>query len=271
MDLSRKWHNSKAGLRAILSFDNRWEVVATRLLFRDTGMITYRKNGMEFVIDHHGGDEAGTRACLTSPMYRILIPLMALNSPLTLIDIGANGGGFPILLSDMGFALRKIVAVEMNPRVFARMQLNLVQNFDAELKLFNCAVSGESGMIYADLGRGSTGESISGSLGHSSHGTRRHAAIEAITFDELIGRSLAENEVVDLCKIDIEGSEYEMFASGNCSSLERCRNLIIEIHAVAGKKPEQVVSAIRDLGFAEIPRPEGGELDVYCFRNLKFA
>ncbi|WP_296579169.1 FkbM family methyltransferase [Xanthobacter sp.] len=271
MDLSRKLHNSKAGLRAIMHFDNRWEVVATRLLFRGTGMITYRKNGMEFVIDHHGGDETGTRACLTSPMYRLLIPLMALKGPLTLVDIGSNGGGFPILLSDMGFALRKIVAVEMNPRVFARMQLNLVQNFDAELKLFNCAISGQAGTINADFGRGSTGESISGSLGHSSHGVRRHAAIEAITFDDLIGRSLSENEVVDLCKIDIEGSEYEIFASGNCSSLRRCRNLVIEIHAVAGKTPEQVVSAICDLGFAEIPRPEGGELDVYCFRNLQLT
>ncbi|MFG1212609.1 FkbM family methyltransferase [Xanthobacter flavus] len=271
MDLSRKWHNSMAGLHAILSFDNRWEVVATRVLFRGTGMITYRKNGMEFVVDHHGGDENGTRLCLTSPMYRLLIPQLGLKSPLTLIDLGANGGGFPLLLADMGFKFKKIVAVEMNPRVFARMQLNLVQNFDAKLELFNRAVSGAAGTIRAELGRGSTGESLAGAAGHSTHGTLRPTSVGAMTFDDLIAQSLDADEVADLCKMDIEGSEYDIFATGHCSALKRCRNLIIEIHEVAGKQPEEVISAITALGFAEIPRPAGADPTVYSFRNLHLA
>ena len=266
-----RWHNSKAGFREIMNFDNRWEIVARRLLFRGTGIITYRKGNLEVVVDHHGGDETGTRSCLVSGMYRNLLPQMNIAGPLTVIDIGANGGGFSIMLADHGFTLKKIVAVEMNARVFARMQLNLVQNIDADHRLFNAAISGTNETIISEFGRGSTGESIAGSLGHSSRGTRRRATVEGITFDDLVARSLGPDEIVDICKIDVEGSEFGIFDAGSCQELKRCRYLIIEIHAVEGRDRQGVVTAIKDLGFAELPRPAGGEEDVWCFRNTSLT
>jgi FkbM family methyltransferase len=267
MALGQKLRNTKAGLKDIMNFDNRWEIVLRRLMFRSTGIITYRKNGMEIVVDHHGGDEVGTRACLVSGMYRRLLPMMTFDGQINLIDIGANGGGFPLMLADAGYTLNKIVAVEMNPRVFARMQLNVTQNLDVKSYLFNAAIAGETQIIEAEMGRGSTGESISGSMGHSSRGAARKALIRGMTFDELFDHAFAADEVADLCKMDVEGSEYDVLSGGHCTRLARCRYLIIEIHAVHGADPEIVVAAIKKLGLVEMPRPKDGERDVYCFHN----
>ena len=268
VDIGRRWRNSNAGFREIMAFDNRWEIVLRRLFFRNTGIITYRKGGMEIVVDHHGGDETGTRACLVSDMYRSLLPSMKLEKPITLLDIGSNGGGFALMLADAGYRLRKVAAVEMNPRVFARMQLNITQNLDVEHALFNAAVCGEADTIEAEMGRGSTGESIAGSKGRSSHGQMRTSRIEGITFDQLFDRAFSALETVDLCKMDIEGSEYGIFSHGHCARLARCAYLIVEIHAVPGTSPQSVIDAINQHGFVEMPRPTRGEPDVFCFRNI---
>lgn len=271
MGIAQRIHNSVAGFRDIMKFDNRLELVARRILFRQTGILTYRRHGMEILVDHHGGDEAGTRACMVSDMYRCLFPAMRLTEPLTLLDIGANGGGFPLMLADAGYTLGKVAAVEMNPRVFARMQVNITQNLDVEGRFFNVAVCGQPQAIEAEMGRGSTGESIAGSKGHSSFGKPRKAVIEGITFDTLFDRAFGPDEVVDLCKMDIEGSEYAIFEQATCTRLKRCRYLVIEIHAVPEKSPVDVVRAIEALGLEELPRPPEGEADVYSFRNPALA
>lgn len=268
MALAVKARSAIDGFAAIWSFDNRVELIARRLLFRQTGLLTYRKGDMEIVVDHHAGDETGTRECLVSDMYLRLLPRMDLHAPITVFDIGANGGGFPLMLESAGLHVGRLAAVEMNPRTFGRMQLNVLQNLDCESMLMNAAISDEDGMLTLSLSRGSTGESISGTRNASAFGSRRTSKIEAISFDTAFERGFGAAGIVDLCKLDVEGAEYQIFAGHRFGHLARCRYLIIEIHDVPGQSPETVVRAIRDAGFREVEGSRKTHDDVYLFENL---
>ncbi len=266
--MSLKTHASGRlqGLRQVWGFDNRWELIVHRMLFRKTGMVTYRKGHLELIVDHQGGDENGTRECLATDMYTKILPEMKLTGGINVIDIGANGGGFPLMLSVEGLKIRKIAAVEMNPRTFARMQLNVVQNLDAIPVLINAAICGAPDTLHLDLGRGSTGESVGGPQDSST----RSYVIEGMTFDEIYWRAF-DGEIVDLCKVDIEGAEYDVFAGDGCGALARCRYLIIEIHDVPAKNPEDVMRRIVMLGFAELPGSRQSHNDVYCYVNIRLG
>lgn len=271
MGMVGRIQQSTAGLADLWHFDNRWELIARRLLFRRTGMLTYRKGAMEIIVDHHGGDEAGTRACLTSPMYRDLLPALGLAPSLTVFDIGANGGGFPLMLEDAGYHVAKLGAVEMNPRTYGRMQVNMLQNLTAETTLLNAAICGEATQLSVEFGRGSTGESISGTRGASSHGDKRAATIPGITFDAAFDRCFGADGVVDLCKMDIEGAEYAIFRSPDHRRLSRCRALLIEIHDVPGERPAAVTEAIAAAGLVPLAGRASSHEDVSCFVNPALA
>ncbi|MBC8503337.1 MAG: hypothetical protein H8D34_00635 [Chloroflexi bacterium] len=135
----------------------------------------YRLGDTEVVIDHLGGDANGVRACLTSSMYRSLLSAISDSDKIkTLLDIGANAGGFSLLVYLMGIPLHRVVCVEMNPRVFGRLAFNLYQNLNGvSLCLLNSAIAAKSGTAQVSFGRGSTGESLfDKSSSVSSNGVR---------------------------------------------------------------------------------------------------
>ncbi len=112
-------------------------------MFPRTGIVTYRLKNLEIVIDHHGGDASETRLCLVSDMYRKYIKNMSFSQPLNVMDLGANGGGFPLMLYADGYTFRNLTCVEMNPRTFARLQFNILHNLPIKTCLINGAICGE--------------------------------------------------------------------------------------------------------------------------------
>jgi hypothetical protein len=89
--------------------------------------------------------------------------------------------------------------------------------------------------------------------------------VRGVTFDELFHEYFGGEGVVDLCKMDVECAEYEVFGSPGHGSIARCRWLIIEIHEMPGHSRAEVVSEISSLGFEMLPR--GSDPSVYAFRN----
>lgn len=270
MELMKVMRSRVRGFREVLAFDNRWELMLHRLLFRETGMVTYRKGALEFVVDHAGGDAPGTRACLVTDMYRALLPHMDLHGrAISVLDIGANGGGFPLMLLDEGLCVGRYAAVEMNPRTFSRLQLNVVQNMDGETTLIHGAVCGQAQRLQLQLGRGSTGESMYGSAGNEEGS--RTVTVDGLTFDQIVERAFGQAGTIDLCKIDVEGAEYDVFAHPeSCGALRRVRYLIIEIHQT-GKDAGEVHRALGALGFSAILQEHQTAEDVFCFENHGLA
>jgi len=241
--------NKINGIKEIWQFDNRWQLVMSRLFFPREKVNIYRYKGLEILEDHFAGDANGARALLTSPMYRQYLTEMDLTGPLNILDIGANNGGFPILLKSEGLEIKKIVCVEMNPNTFSRLRFNIERNFDCRHKVINGAVCGEHRTIDVALGEGSTRHNI-----YEQNTNGKALQVQGYTFDEIFASAFG-GETVDLCKIDIEGAEFEVFTGAEHQSIKKCRYLLMEIHESRGEFKEIIRNKLSGLGFREI----GGE------------
>ncbi len=255
------------GLKEIWHFDNRWQLILHRLFFQNTSLHVYRLGALEFLVDHLGGDAVGVRNTIVSRMYRDAIEKMQLPKPMSLIDIGANGGGVPMLLSHLGFQMCRIVCVEMNPNTFARLEFNLRNNFDCPLLPIQAAVCGKRKEFRLRLGQGSTSDSLYQSNNGINLPNRREYAIQGILFDDVF-RSLFDHNIdwVDLAKVDIEGAEYEVFSNDGHDCIRRCRYLLMEIHpAPAGVCRNDLLSRLDELKFVCIM--SSPETSVFLFAN----
>jgi FkbM family methyltransferase len=255
-----------AGLRAIWQFDNRWQLLLNRLLFRRTGLQVYRSNGCEILVDHAAGDECGTRLCLTSQMYKKYLPLLDINGPINVLDLGANGGGFGVMLAVENVPIKKIVGVEMNPHTFMRAQFNITRNIRAECRVIHAAVCGERRQFDLLLGKGGTSDTIYQS-GGSVHADRRRHSVSGITLDDIGDAEFPPPETVHLCKMDVEGAEYEMLWSDTHSLLRRVRHLIVEVHENAAHTKAEFFEKLAGLGFTKVPCADASPAGVYLLRN----
>jgi FkbM family methyltransferase len=253
------------GIRAIWHFDNRWELLLSRTVFRNDNLNVYRIKGMEILVDHGAGDPNGARYVLVSQMYQHLLGRMKLQGAINVLDLGANGGGFPLMLRANNIRLGRLVCVEFNPNTFSRMRFNVERNLDCEFVGLNAAICGERRPLEIRLGSGDTGDSI---YRQPSTGEARAYTIDGLTFDDIYNASF-NGEVIDICKMDVEGAEYEVFATANHDCVSRVRYLIIEIHRIDGQSPADVVAELERLGFVEQPRDARSDPDVYLFVNTR--
>lgn len=259
--------NKINGIREIWHFDNRWQLLFSRLFFRHERINIYRLGDMNILIDHAAGDANGAREIMVSPMYRQYLPILGARGPLSVLDIGANNGGFSLLLKANGFELAKVVCVELNPNTFSRMRFNVERNLDCEVVPINAAICGEAREFELYLGEGNVGDSLYNS--QAGNGARPQK-VAGMTFDDVYSSTFGD-EVVDICKMDIEGAEFEVLASRECTRLAKCRYLIMEIHEAEGRNPRDVIDELSALGFAERHAEKGADPAVHFFVNSNFV
>jgi FkbM family methyltransferase len=251
------------GLKSIWKFDNRFQLLFSRLLFRDNGLNVYKLNGMQVLIDHSVGDESGTRLVLVSPMYSQFLPQMNFKKPINVLDLGGNGGGFGLMIQQNGVQIKKIAAVEFNPKTCARMRFNMERNLEGEIVAVNAAVCGEPKKLTLQIGGGGTSDSIYQAVNSQNAKTQ---IIDGITIDDLYNAHF-KGEIIDLCKMDIEGAEYEIFTANHYESMKFVRFLILEIHSREKAHQEKILAALSQIGFEEMPRKLVDEQDVHFLRN----
>ena len=253
-------------MREIWAFDNRSWLVITRTFFPRESLQIYRYKGLDILTDTNSGDANGAREVLTSPMYRKFLPLMKLENSLNILDLGANNGGFPLLLASSGFQLKKVVSVEFNPKTFIRLHFNLLRNVRGVAVPLNAALCGEDTMLNVSIGDGSVSDSIyeqNSELGAETY------EIEGKSFDSLYNEHF-NNETIDICKIDVEGAEFDVFRQPFHSAIVNCRYLLIEIHEHEGRDKNDVLSVIGNLGFVRQEIGTEGDPWVHFFVNSSF-
>jgi FkbM family methyltransferase len=254
------------GLHAILAFDNWPMLLLQRLFDRGAGFVVYRKRGLEILIDHHGADCNGTRACIVTDMYSRYFASFELFEPISILDLGANGGGFPLLLRIAGKRLARVVCVEMNPTIYQRLAINLTTNLGISAIPINAAVCAvPDSEILLRPSRGSTGESI---YDHRPEPGQPYLSVRTTSLQALYEQYFRD-EFIDICKIDIEGAEYEVFDSCPDGVLRKIRNLLIEFHD-AHRTPA-LLERLEHLGFRELAAGEnhetGSHTEVRAFRG----
>jgi FkbM family methyltransferase len=255
-----------AGLRAVLVFDNWPMLLLGRIFDRKAGFVVYRKNGCEILIDHGGGDQVGTRQCIATDMYRRYLPSFSLSGPIRVLDLGANGGGFPLMLKIEGIEIERAVSVEMNPLTFQRMLVNVSTNLGSSAVALNAAVCGEQGAeILLAPSRGGTSQSM---YAHRAEAAMPHVSVRTTTMPALYEQYF-KSQLIDICKIDIEGAEYDAVAATPDAVLLKIRYLVMEFHDP--KRTPALVERISALGFTQIAAEKdhrtGATTEVRVFRG----
>jgi len=251
------------GLRDVWKFDNRVWLTVAKTLFREEKLQVYRYRGLEVLIDHAAGDANGAREVLTSQMYRRFLPKMKFERAATILDLGASNGGFPLLLKASGIALKKVVSVELNQSTYIRLHFNLTRNLDCEIVALNAALCGARRVLEVPLGDGSVSDNI---YGNDSQSDGNVYKVEGFSFDDLYSEHFC-GEVIDICKIDVEGAEFEVFERSTHTNLEKCRYLIMEIHESNHRRASKILPEIEKCGFAHQPPEVGADRSVHFFIN----
>lgn len=174
------------------------------------------------------------------------------------------------MLQSMGFSIGRLICVEMNPNTYTRLEFNLRRNFDCDVKCINAAVCGEKKNFLLHLGKGSTSDSLYHQNSTIDQGNARCFSINGMLFDDIFRMFFDETrDVIDLCKIDIEGAEYEVFLNHGHECVKKCRYLIMEIHNLENvNKAKVLMREIANLRFKEIAMDK--ERNVILFKNRAF-
>ncbi|MEO6261750.1 MAG: FkbM family methyltransferase [Chthoniobacterales bacterium] len=185
---------------------------------------------------------------------------MQLPPSISVLDLGANCGGFSLMLLTMGYTLDKLLAVEMNPRTFSRLQFNLYHNISPLPTAINCAITGKEQICQIDDISGDTGQSI------FENTTDTLISVPGTTIDAIISHHFPDSRI-NLCKIDIEGAEYDVVEKMNYKLLTKCDYIIIEIHKNSKYGISYIKDALISLGFIEQFIDAQTHSDVFCFEN----
>lgn len=260
-------------LRELTEFENPVELFCGLVFFKKTRALTYRYKGLRVFVDHAAGDQDGVRACLVPGLYEAFFDEMdALlkGPPLHVVDLGANTGGFIMALLARGARVQRGICVELNPATSSRLSLNLSQNgLLQQVEVVNAAIAGEDGTLEVNLTGGSVGDSIYQPKDKTKD--LKLQTVRALTVNTLLAQWSPELKEVSLCKIDIEGAEYESLLKGAASSLSKCRWVIIELHPDKRHQEQEIHAHFEKAGFQLLtPSQKPIEDQVFLYQNKNF-
>lgn len=170
-----------------------------------------------------------------------------LREEIAIIDLGACKGEFTIEMDSL-YKVKKSILVEANPTNFKQLPVksnyvlynNVVSNLgDLEVDFFEDPKSPYNGSMVFNYFNG---------INHK---------IKTITLDKL----LEENNIdyIDILKIDIEGSEYDLLENINEKILYITKQITVEFHDFVNPKlkgkTDEIMKKIESFGFNRISKP----------------
>lgn len=151
---------------------------------------------------------------------------IAVSHPRMILDLGANSGySSAYFLSK--FPTVSVVAVEPDPGNYAICCRNL-KPFGSRAKVVHGAAWPEGSKLVLDKGNWRDGREWTTQVRLAKEEATPSESIDG--YDMLTLIDLCGAAEIDLLKIDIEGSELELFSRNIGSWLPRVRNLCIELH-----------------------------------------
>jgi FkbM family methyltransferase len=169
------------------------------------------------------------------------------NDEIIVIDLGACRGEFTNDLNKE-YKVKRAILVEANPTNFKN--LDKKENYT----LYNKLVSdkkNETFKFYEDPNSPYNGSNKFNYFNGIEHN------IESITLEELIEEN--NLDYIDILKIDIEGSEYDIMPSISEEILSKIKQITIEFHDFIDNnlknKTENIIKRMESFGFKKISKP----------------
>lgn len=180
-----------------------------------------------------------------------------------IVDVGANLGFFTLYAARQAPAAR-IIAVEPFPETCRRLRELLAHNhIEQRVTVLNCAVAAQPGPAKMDSAEGIPSvyrriQSESAASLNLNPGHRRIDANSANPGVPILKRTLGDAleaagvEEVDLMKMNIHGSEYEVLLGTPPSVMRRIRKIAVQYHegpASSGMVKGSLFTHLGELGF----------------------
>lgn len=165
----------------------------------------------------------------------------------TVLDIGANVGLFTELAVRKG--AKKVIAAEINQNAIRTFRdIHNQKKEGIEVIMRTEAISREQGTltIYNDPDNSLVGSIFSNKIGLSDS-----YEVQSIGIDQLFGKAKIQAESVSLLKMDVEGSEYDIFDGFSIDNLKKVDNIIMEFHEnFGGRLRDSVTNKLEEAGFS---------------------
>ncbi len=191
------------------------------------------KNGVIIPYDPETMDLMVIRECLINNLYSKYIQKKKLR---TVVDFGAHKGFFILGLLNAGITVEHLVAVEPFSENIKAIKSNLEMNHKLTKGLTHIyieegAVSGKSGEMKLHITQSGVHHSLRDPSTLNKIVEERTVSVK--TPKEIFDKYDVHN--IDVLKIDIEGSEFDIFSTEQLPFLlENTDNIIIEIHPEYG-------------------------------------
>ncbi len=159
------------------------------------------------------------------------------------IDAGAHAGLYTIIAS---IRAKKVVALEPDEDVFQTLSANIERNRLSNVSLLKSALWKENSLVKFYR----RGNSQLGSMR-----TRKNiepVMVEAVSLEQLLVKTLrGQGGRVDLLKLDIEGTEFELISGSDGETLERISRIVAEIHTEHGDI-RLLTNKLKERGFSYV-------------------
>lgn len=174
---------------------------------------------------------------------KIYAPFLEGKKDLVFVDIGANVGIVSHYFSQFA---KKVFSVEPSKEHFECIKKMVeFNNLGEIITPINKAIYIKNGKLPLFHNTNRTMRSLHMAV---QDGSSEPEEVDCVTLDELFEENKIDH--VDILKLDVEGSEAEILASGGFSKVADKIDLIIgEQHAWMGRNPQQFIDALEDRGF----------------------
>lgn len=161
------------------------------------------------------------------------------------VDIGANQGYFTFWAHLKG--AKTIISVEPSFEHYDTLQNMIIFNHLEHVSIVNAAISNFDGDGEFYHNENTTMYSLRSVVGQPNLGTEN---VKVMTIKSLLGHEAVAGKDIDLLKIDVEGSEFDILTSPEFTEVApRVKKIIVEWHTWTGTQPGQLIALLSDLGF----------------------
>jgi FkbM family methyltransferase len=180
-------------------------------------------------------------------------PEFAVQPGWLVVDAGANKGAYTVraALTD---PTTMVVAVEPEPGNVEALRVNLALNRVSNVEIREVALSSHSGddVLHLSTRQGSALHSLLPMTDDRAEalGVKRHqisdeeVTVQTLTLDSLVS---SIEHPIDLMKMDIEGSEYDVLHAASNETFQRLARVVLEFHPTTSADVGAVGSSLFDL------------------------
>jgi len=186
---------------------------------------------------------------------RIYAPYLESKKDAVVLDIGANIGIFSLYASKYA---KQVYAIEPSQEHFDTLNRMILHNDLKNVKSIKKAIYMKEQTLNFYHNNNKTMYSLHQAV---EDGKQPPEKVEATTIEKLMEEEKVDH--VDLVKIDIEGTEFEVLSHPSFQRVaDRIDIVIGETHAWANRNPQQLVDALNQAGFTVNSIPNDASLFV---------